>query len=365
MSTFEVKARKIEVLDHPNADRLSLAKIDGYVAVIGKDSLKTGDLVIYIPEGSIVPEKIQEELGVVDKLAGGSVVEFTKMDSDKPMTRKLKDRVKAVRLRGVLSQGLVYKPNMELVEGQDYAEQLGITKYAPPVPMEMSGKVEHDPRVETYTDIENIKRYPDVLQKNDMVRVSEKIHGTATCLHYSEGDLFVSSKGLAKSQQAILETEGNVYWKALRENGIDEVLPLIAKEMEAYKVILYGETFGSVQDLKYGVPAGKVEFRAFDLKVQKTPQQPSQYVDADLFDAMCKKHGIAQVPVLFQGLWKDIPLQQLTNGKETVSGKETGIREGVVIRTLKERTDPLIGRVVLKSVSDDYLTRKGEATEYE
>ncbi|MYG14266.1 MAG: RNA ligase (ATP), partial [Gammaproteobacteria bacterium] len=39
------------------------------------------------------------------------------------------------------------------------------------------------------------------------------------------------------------------------------------------------------------------------------------------------------------------------------------MREGVVVRPVAERESPGLGRVILKSVSGDYLTRKG-GTEY-
>jgi hypothetical protein len=52
-----------------------------------------------------------------------------------------------------------------------------------------------------------------------------------------------------------------------------------------------------------------------------------------------------------------------TDGR-TVVGSGAHLREGVVIVPLAERRDDQIGRVILKSVSGDYLTRKGEATEF-
>jgi len=39
------------------------------------------------------------------------------------------------------------------------------------------------------------------------------------------------------------------------------------------------------------------------------------------------------------------------------------MREGVVVTAARERQDDILGRVILKSVSEDYLLRKG-GTEY-
>ena len=52
-----------------------------------------------------------------------------------------------------------------------------------------------------------------------------------------------------------------------------------------------------------------------------------------------------------------------TDGK-TVIGNEIHIREGVVNTPLVERRDNALGRVILKSVSANYLLRKGESTEF-
>lgn len=52
-------------------------------------------------------------------------------------------------------------------------------------------------------------------------------------------------------------------------------------------------------------------------------------------------------------------MEEFTSGKETISGNETNIREGIVIKPIFERVDFSLGRVVLKSVSEEYLLRKG------
>ena len=59
MATFEVKAVKIdEVTDHPNADRLSMNRIGGFIAISnkvdGKHRYRAGDLVVYVPEGAVI-----------------------------------------------------------------------------------------------------------------------------------------------------------------------------------------------------------------------------------------------------------------------------------------------------------------------
>jgi hypothetical protein len=76
---------------------------------------------------------------------------------------------------------------------------------------------------------------------------------------------------------------------------------------------------------------------------------------------ICDYAEIPMVPILYVGqfTWED--LKRETAGKSKLGG--THIREGVVVKPLKERTNEWIGRVILKSISDEYLGRKN-GTEY-
>ena len=60
-----------------------------------------------------------------------------------------------------------------------------------------------------------------------------------------------------------------------------------------------------------------------------------------------------------RGIFSKEALDEHTNGKETVSGKNLHVREGVVVRPVIERRHDEIGRVQLKSVSEKYLLRRG------
>lgn len=104
MSTFEVLIRTVDdVLDHPNADRLSLLRILGYEAIAAKNEdgshrFSPGEPICYIPEAALVPEDVLKAKG------------YWNTEKDVGMLAgKLGNRVKAMRLRGILSQGLVLK----------------------------------------------------------------------------------------------------------------------------------------------------------------------------------------------------------------------------------------------------------------
>jgi RNA ligase (TIGR02306 family) len=337
MSTFAVLVRRVEVLPHPNADRLELARVDDYRSVVRKGDFRTGDLVAYIPEAALVPEGLLAEMNLTGRLAGPG-----------------KNRVKAVRLRGELSQGLVLRARPGWKEGDDVTAELGIERWVPPVPIHLSGEMEPaPPGWHGYTEIENLKRFPGILVPGEEVIVTEKIHGTCTLLGLLGGRRAMSSKGQGAGRKAIKEDEKNLYWRVARRHGLFERLEGLGD------VMLFGETFGGgVQDLEYGVPRDEPAYRAFDIAIG------GRYLDYDDFLEITAKRGIPTLSPLYRGPFGPECLA-LTAGKESLSGKALHVREGIVIRLAKERHHPELGRVILKSINEDYLLREGEATEFE
>jgi RNA ligase (TIGR02306 family) len=352
--TFQVNARKVNILPHPNADAIELAKVDDYLAIVKKGEYQTGDTVIYIPEAAIVPDNIIKDLGLEGRLAGGTTV------NDK----KLKNRVKAIRLRGTISQGLIYKPDFELIEGQDYQEQLGIEKWSPPIPRGMSGQLQRAP-INSYTKIQNIKKYPNVFKEGESVVFTEKLHGTCTVTALVDNQLYVSSKGLSSKSLSLerqLDAQGNdknVYWNMVEKYQLEDKLKYIAEKYGGKEVYIFGETLG-VQDMKYGNENGNLDFRGFDIRVD------GRYLDYDQQQALFQETGLPSVPELYRGDYSKQIIEDLASGTEIVTGKEMHLREGGVLRPVKERfSEQLEGRAIVKVISPDYLLRKGNATEYE
>ena len=129
MAEFAVKVERLRAIEpHPNADRLDLAVVGEYRSIILKGQYEVGDLVAYIPEAGVLPDTLIEEMGLTGRLAG-----------------KQANRVKAIRLRGIVSQGLCYRAREGWVEGQDVTDEMGIIKYEPPIPAHGSGTLV-DPR---------------------------------------------------------------------------------------------------------------------------------------------------------------------------------------------------------------------------
>ncbi|MEU1228247.1 RNA ligase (ATP) [Streptomyces sp. NPDC005828] len=356
MSTLRVTAEVLTVHPHPNADALELAQVGLYRAVVAKGIYRTGDAAVYIPEQAVLPLALVEELGLTGRLAGGN-----------------SDRVKAVRLRGELSQGLVCRPaalaGIDLVraaaEGADFAEVLGITKWVPPIPPTMNGDVEAAPDLLPWVDIENLQRHPDVFEPGEPVVLTEKLHGTACLLtfHAEDGRVQVSSKGFGGKGLALREDPRNLYWRAVRGHGLAGVAERLAERLGARRVGLFGEVYGSgVQDLAYGADARSetVGYALFDVSAEIDGQvrwlDPEDVVEAG---------EVPLVPRLYSGPYDLDTVLAHASGRETVSGRETHLREGVVIRPATERYSPVVGgRAIAKAVSPAYLTRKG-GTEYE
>ncbi|MEU6027936.1 RNA ligase (ATP) [Streptomyces tauricus] len=355
MSTLRVTAEVLTVHEHPNADALELAQVGLYRAVVAKGAYRTGESAVYIPEQSVLPRELIEELGLTGRLAGSG-----------------SDRVKAVRLRGELSQGIVCRPralaDVDLTraaaEGTDFAELLGVTKWVPPIPPTMDGEIESAPDLLPWVDIENVQRYPGIFAPGEEVVLTEKLHGTACLLTYFAGDgrVQVSSKGFGAKRLALKEDPRNLYWRAVHGHGVAAVAARLAERLGARRVGVFGEVYGAgVQDLTYGADGRRetIGYAVFDVSAEIDGEV--RWLDAaDLLTG-----ELPLVPRLYTGPYDIRRVLELASGRETVSGQGIHLREGVVIRPATERYSPVTGgRAVAKAVSPAYLTRKG-GTEYE
>jgi hypothetical protein len=62
------------------------------------------------------------------------------------------------------------------------------------------------------------------------------------------------------------------------------------------------------------------------------------------------------VPAVYVGAYDEALVEMASDGASLMPGADH-LREGIVVRPLIERTDPEIGRVQLKIVSNAYLER--------
>jgi RNA ligase (TIGR02306 family) len=382
MSEFSVPVVRIRSIEPiPKADALELAVIGDYRSAVRKGQFKAGDLAVYLPEAAVLPEWLLRKLGLWDEAAGRGLLDGT--DGN---------RIKARTLRGALSQGIVLPVDYRTdatglalgVDGPDgiirfgdagapvgssVAGYLGVGKYVPEIPDCLKGDAceifGHTARFE----VEDIKRYPDVMIEGEMVAVTEKIHGVQVVLGcvpglqrpqlFLGGDVYVASKDLARQGIVFMDTQcnrdRNVHVKAFLAN-----LPAVkALAAEAYgigqPIHVIAEAFGAgVQDLAYGL-AG-IGLRG--LQVYVGHYERGRWLGLEERQALLARIGLEMAPLVYRGPFSQAVLAGLCAGK-TVVGNGAHIREGAVVEPVEPRRHNTLGRVILKSVSAAYLTRKG------
>jgi RNA ligase (TIGR02306 family) len=363
MSEFHVNVvRLTNVVKHPQADSLYIARIHGGYPVIfkGKEfggSFSEGDLAVYIPVDSMVPatkEWAWLSPPVEQLLPGGEKVMVA------PEVPREKDRrVRAKRLRGVFSMGMLGVPPEGTVEGQDVAELMGVTKYEEPEEVISASRTDGfqvpQPRLKmmpSVYDIEGFRRYPNAFKLGEEYVVTEKLHGQNARFVHDGEKLHVGSR------TRWLTTEQRHTW-----SDVATRYELERKLAECPGVVFFGETYGNNGDMPYGVSRGVTgdELRFFDA----WDSNEGRFIDHDRFVAICKTLGLMMVPELARGTWQAGDFERLApiaEGKTTLPGGH--VREGFVIKPLTERCverdDGFVGgRLILKLHGEGFLTRKG------
>ena len=336
MSEFHVNAVRLGPFNkHPNADSLDITKVFDYTVIAKQGNFKEGDLVAYVPIDSVVPDNDEWHW----------LAPLNQDGSERFPVGQVPEKyrvIEAKKIRGIFSQGCLSPlPPGEWKEGDDVREAMGITKYEPPVPMTTSGECEPAPRgwvFPVYTDIEGMRRYPHILQAGEPVVLTEKIHG-ANARYVHDGErLWAGSHTQIKRRDP-----GVLWWTVALAEGLEEKLA------KAPMHVFFGEVYGQVQDLKYGVKAG-AKFRCFDVYDVKA----QKYLDFGPAFQLAESVGIPWVPILYAGAWKP-ELAELCEGKSTLADN---VREGFVARPTIERWNEEVGRVVLKRHGEGYLLRK-------
>jgi RNA ligase (TIGR02306 family) len=364
MSTFEVNVVKIDnVIPHPGADRLDLVQIAGWNCVVRKGEYQKGDKVVYIPIDSILPFEVESKLFPPD-----SKVKLSK------------SRVKTIKLRGAISQGIVVFPEevglnpYQVKLGDNVAGILGITKYEPPVrdiPARLKGnqvpKKGINPHFKKYTDIENFKYYPNLFEVGEQVYISEKAHGTSARYSWLPEEpntpwkkakaffrkLFsipqpyefcVGSRNVQlqdKSKYDGFYSE-NVYGKIADQYDLRNKIP--------YGVGVYGEIVGAgiQKGYTYGCGEGEHKFFVYDIKFE------DQWLGYTEFKWWAQDLGLQTVPELYVGPFDPVLVDSLRSGDSLIGDQK--VREGIVIKPTVEQTS-MIGRKVLKYINDEYLLK--------
>ena len=360
MSTLKVEVvRPNAILPHPNADRLEIAQIKGWQCVVPKGEFTTKTLCVYFPIDSILPEKLE-----------------AKIFGSESKVKLSNHRVKTIKLRGAISQGLLLAADDlfdivedQLHEGIDVTKRLGVTKYEPPVESTPQAKGQQTSRKQTnpnfrkYTDIENYKNHPDLFQEGEPVWVLEKIHGTNFRAGWVESyantwwkkvkkvlGLFPKYEFVYGSHNIQLQdrkTMGglNVYLEAVEKYDL-------RKRLKPGEVV-YGEIYGEgiQKGWMYDCKPGERKLIVFDIQLN------GQYLTHNSVIGICYALSLAVVPSV--RIMYDKNLVEIYVNYD--SDLYNGLREGVVIKPQHE-TSCYIGRKILKWKSDQFLLREVDDT---
>ena len=243
-----------EIHEIPGADAIEVATVGGWKVVAKKNDYKAGDLAVYFEIDSWIPYELAPFLtkpGQFPKVYNG--VEG--------------QRLKTIRLRGQLSQGLlmpipqsVYDgAGSQVVEDLDLTDNLMIQKWEREMPAQLAGVSRGNfPSFIRKTDqerIQNLKReYAQWQEQGVEWEMTEKLDGSSMTVYVNGEESGVCSRNLN-----LKETEENSFWKvALREKLIDKI------KSTGKNLALQGELVGpGVQGNKYNL--SELDFHLFDI----------------------------------------------------------------------------------------------------
>lgn len=340
-----------ELLPIEGADAIEVARINGWNVVVKKGDFKVDEMVVFCEVDSFLP--IQPEY------------EFLRKSSYKKMPDGTEGfRLKTIRLRGQLSQGLLINYQVLISKltpdenghvdlpdvGEDVTEILGIIKYEPPIPACLAGQMKgYFPGFLNKTDEERVQNIKDSMyerykNKGKKYYITEKLDGSS-CSIYLRGNEF----GVCSRNVNLLETPDNTFWKVARQYNIEEILRNHSEYTGFQTFALQGELIGEgVEGNPYKIKGH--EFHIFNLFYSDL----DYYANIDELIDFSKKYNLNIVPILY----KDINLPEngteclkLAEGKSALNHNTE--REGIVIRYFDHS-------VSFKAISNKFLLKNGD-----
>jgi RNA ligase (TIGR02306 family) len=329
-----------EILPIEGADAIELAIVNGWKVVVGKNvGHKVGDSVVYCEIDSFLP--VKEEF------------EFLRKTSYKKMSDGSEGfRLKTIKLRGQVSQGLIIPIDVllkygicedDVYEGLDVSGMLGIIKYEPPMPAELSGTAKGlFPGFISKTDEERVQNltaeYKEWVKSGKRFYVTEKLDGSSATFYYKDGEFGVCSRNLE-----LLETEGNTFWRVARELDLENKMRDFG-----VNISLQGELIGEgIQGNPYKIKGQTVRFfNLFDIDLH-------QYHSFHMFEPIVKSQfGLETVPILDKNFTLPETIEEILAYADAKSELNPNFdREGVVIRSM-DRT------ISFKVISNKFLLKE-------
>lgn len=339
----------LTIRSHPNADALELACWKGWQCVVKLGEFKSGDKAVYVEIDTWVPHDVAPFL--------------SKDTSPREYEGVLGERLRTVKLRGELSQGLILPlsilenkvpKDFSYTEGADVTAYLGIQKWHAPVPVALAGDVWPWPSYIPKTDQENIQNVYDsmlALGPNVEWMVEEKLDGSSCTIYCkSDGSVGVCSRNWELKQNET--NKNNAFILAANNLGLLEHLNKCGKN-----VALQAELCGpKIQGNLYGLPVPKLF--VFDVYWIDEKRYATWNERVYFLHWLGKQMGveIPQVPfieVSYYGLLELPEMLKLADGASWL--QPNAQREGLVFKT-RNLVD---GRVQsFKIVSNKYLLKQ-------
>lgn len=318
----------------PTADTIEVATVKGWKVVVKKDEFKVGDKVIYCEIDSYLP--IKEEY------------EFLRKSSYAELPGQEGFRLRTVKLRGQVSQGLLLNMSMlpkgEFAVGLDVATQLGITKYEKPIPKELEGQIKgYRSSIIKRTDeerVQNLDAQWNELRAKGKYFAGEKLDG------YSMTDYHVANQtGVCSRDLEFLPDADNVYTRVAKKYGV-------GKKLQDLKLdyAVQGELIGvGINGNPYNLPDQDWRiFSVFDIHAYK-------YLNLAQTREICKKLGLTMVPIVAEDVELPATIEEavtFADGMSQLNPKQR--REGLVWRFLGDED------ISFKTISNDFLLNDGE-----
>ncbi len=302
------------------ADNIMQARVMGWTVVVKKDEFAPGDPCVFFEIDSVLPD-------------GPPWAEFL---------RPRGFRVRTLKLRGVLSQGLALPIAIgdDLPRGEDLRERLGVTKYEPVLPDAREVAGPFPTRVPKTDEI----RLQSALGVFDELRgrecfVTTKLDGSSATFA-RDADGFV-----ACSRNWALVRGNNPVWRVAERYRLEE-MPL--------DFAIQGEICGP------GIQKNRLGLAEVDLFIFSVyDMRAGAFLGLEAFVAFCAEHELRTVPVE-----RRVPgdhAHTLEGWLEAARGLYPGTKqrkEGIVVRPVVEaRSEVLGGRLSFKVINNDFLLK--------
>jgi RNA ligase (TIGR02306 family) len=323
------------------ADAIECAVVGGWKVVAQKGLYNVGDLAIYFEIDSWIPTELAPFLS-----KGKEPREFEGVKGE---------RLKTIKLRGQLSQGLLM-PLSEIYdhvggqifgeiceeEGADLTELLGIKKWEKPINAQLAGVCRGNfPSLIPKTDQEraqNLKK-EIVAAQGQVFEVTEKMEGSSMTVYQMvvDGEM---TFGVCSRNMDLKETEGNSFWATARKDDIEAKMNAVD---EFWSFAIQGELIGpNIQGNIYGLKEPK--FVVFDVYDIQAGEYLAPNARRDLIDRM----GLEHVPIITTEFILQHSVEELLVLAEYKSELANVEREGIVFKQVD-------GGMTFKAISNKYL----------